>query len=95
MHRGIEMQRLGLTAMVLAAALAVAPDFARAQEGPGGFINPQRDCQTLRTCNFRKGGSYRGCLSSYSCRVCRLVKVSCKGLSGTCRQMRCGWGGVS
>jgi hypothetical protein len=89
------MQRLGLVAMIFAAALAVAPDFARAQEGPGGFINPGRDCQTIRTCNFRKGGSYRGCLSSYSCRVCKLVKVSCKGLSGTCRQMRCGWGGVS
>jgi hypothetical protein len=95
MHRGKEMQRLGLVAMMLAAAIAVAPDFARAQEGPGGFINPGRDCQTIRTCNFRKGGSYRGCLSSYSCRVCKLVKVSCKGLSGTCRQMRCGWGGVS
>ena len=80
MHRGNQMQRLGLVAMMLAAALAVAPDFARAQEGPGGFINPQRDCQTIRTCNFRKGGSYRGCLSSYSCRVCKLVKVSCKGL---------------
>jgi hypothetical protein len=96
MHRGIKMQRLGLSAMVLAAAIAVAPDFARAQEGPGGLINPQRDCQTIRTCNFRKGGSYRGCLSSYSCRVCRFVKVSCKGLrGGSCQKLRCGWGDVS
>ena len=60
----MRMRRLGLLAMTLAAAMAMAPDL-RAQEGPGGLINPQRDCQTIRTCNFRKGGSYRGCLSSY------------------------------
>jgi hypothetical protein len=96
MHRGIKMQRLVLSVMVLAAALAVAPDFARVQEGPGGLINPGRDCQTIRTCNFSRSGSYRGCLSSYSCRVCRFVRVSCKGLrGGTCQKLRCGWGGVS
>ena len=95
MHRGMRMRRLGLLAMTLAAAMAMAPDL-RAQEGPGGLINPQRDCQTIRTCNFRKGGSYRGCLSSYSCRVCRFVKVSCRGQrGGTCQKLRCGWGGVS
>jgi hypothetical protein len=95
MHRGMKMQRFGFSAMLLAALIVVAPDFARAQEGPGGLTNPQRDCQTIRTCNFRKGGSYRGCLSSYSCRVCRFVKVSC-GLPGkTCEKLRCGWGGVS
>ena len=91
----MRMRRLGLVAMTLAAAMAMAPDL-RAQEGPGGLINPQRDCQTIRTCNFRKGGSYRGCLSSYSCRVCRFVRVPCKGVRGrTCQRMRCGWGGFS
>ena len=95
MHRGLRMRRLGLVAMTLAAAMAMAPDL-RAQEGPGGLINPQRDCQTIRTCNFRKGGSYRGCLSSYSCRVCRFVRVPCRGVrGGTCQRMRCGWGDVS
>jgi hypothetical protein len=91
----MRMRRLGLLAMTLAATMAMAPDL-RAQEGPGGLINPQRDCQTIRTCNFRKGGSYRGCLSSYSCRACRFVRVPCKGLrGGTCQRLRCGWGGVS
>jgi hypothetical protein len=84
------MQRLGISAIVLAAAMAVAPHLVQAQEGPG---NPQRECQTIRTCNFRKGGSYRGCLSSYSCRVCRFVKVSCGG-GRTCEKLRCGWGDV-
>jgi len=88
------MQRFGLLAMVLVAAVALAPDFAHAQEGPGGLVNPQRDCQSIRTCNFRKGGSYRGCLSSYSCRVCRFVRVACGG-GRTCEKLRCGWGGVS
>lgn len=87
------MQRLVLCAIVLVAAIAVAPPLVQAQEGPGGLVNPQRDCQTIRTCNFRKGGSYRGCLSSYSCRVCRFVKVAC-GSGRTCEKLRCGWGDV-
>jgi hypothetical protein len=90
------MQRMALLGIVAAAALAGAAfaGVARAQEGPGGIINPQRDCQTIRTCNFRRNGSYRGCLSSYSCRVCRFVRVAC-GARRTCAVMRCGWGGIS
>ena len=60
-----------------------------------GTIKPQRDCQTLLTCNFKKGGSYRGCLSSYSCRSCDFVIAKCSiaGSKGkVCRQLRCGWG---
>lgn len=66
-----------------------------AQEGPGGTINPGRDCQTITTCQFSKGGSYRGCLSSYSCRVCRFVRANCSigGTRGrTCSEVRCTWG---
>jgi hypothetical protein len=90
------MQRMTLLGIVAAAALTAAAfvGVARAQEGPGGLINPQRDCQTIRTCNFRRNGSYRGCLSSYSCRVCRFVRVACGG-GRTCAVMRCGWGGIS
>ena len=96
MQGAILMQRVALLGMVAASVLAGAAliGASRAQEGPGGLINPQRDCQTIRTCNFRRGGSYRGCLSSYSCRVCRFVRVACKG-AGTCQMLRCGWGGIS
>ncbi len=94
MQRGMKMQRFGLCAMMLAAAFSVAPTLVSAQEGPGGLISPQRDCQTITTCNFRRGGSYRGCLSSYSCKVCKFVRVSCGG-GRVCEKMRCGWGGVS
>lgn len=68
---------------------------ASAQQAPG--FNPQRDCQTVRTCNWSRSGSWRGCLSSHSCRVCKLVPGRC-GIAGsspsqkTCMRMRCTWG---
>lgn len=82
----------GLIALLAAAVLSPGPSFA--QEGPGGSINPGRDCQTITTCNFRKGGSYRGCLSSYSCRVCRFVASSCTigGTRKRCHTSVCTWG---
>ena len=83
-----------LFSLVLAHALLVSLP-AAAQQGPGGAINPNRDCQTLLTCNYSRNGRYRGCLSSYSCRQCRFVSARCSiggGRRGTCRQLRCGWG---
>ncbi len=64
-----------------------------AQQAPG--INPQRDCQTIRTCRYDRGGSYRGCVSSYSCRACEFVTASCnvgQGSRRKCQRLRCGWG---
>jgi hypothetical protein len=88
---GIRILLLSLAAIAM---LAGAGDGVRAQEGPGGYLNPGRDCQTITTCRFEKGGGYRGCLSSYSCRVCKFVPARCKigGTKGTCRQVRCVWG---
>ncbi len=81
---------------VLAAGLMsgfglVAP--VGAQQGPG--VDPQRDCQTVRTCNFARNGGVRGCLSSYTCRTCRLVKARCSigARGGQCQEMVCSWGG--
>ena len=92
------MRYLALLSLMLVSLLATATfaTLALAQEGPGGLINPQRDCQTIRTCNFGRGGSFRGCVSSYSCRVCRFVPTSCRGVGRrkTCRRLRCTWGGV-
>jgi hypothetical protein len=80
---------LGLAIAVLA---LTAP--AAAQQGPGGLVNPQRDCQTVVSCRFAKGGSYRGCISAYSCRVCRLVADRCSvgAVAGKCQRFRCSWG---
>jgi hypothetical protein len=69
-----------------------AGGIAVAQPAPEGS---QRDCQTIRTCNFARGGLYRGCLSSYSCRICRMVATSCRvggGPRRVCQEMRCNWG---
>lgn len=83
--------RVSLAAVMLA---LTGPLLATAQQA---LVQPQRDCQTITTCNFKKGGSYRGCLSSYSCRVCKLVSARCSipGSSPSqrvCREMRCTWG---
>ena len=79
---------------MLAVAVLAGAASAFAQEGPGGSINPGRDCQTITTCQFKKGGSYRGCLSSYSCRVCNFVPARCQigGKRQAYRQVRCVWG---
>ncbi|MCC7252964.1 hypothetical protein [Hyphomicrobium sp.] len=82
----------GLALVLSAAVMTSATGFA--QEGPGGSINPGRDCQTIVTCRFTKGGSYRGCLSSYSCRVCRFEASSCVigGTRRRCHKSVCTWG---
>lgn len=88
----------GGTGAFIAAALlglAMAIPHAQAQTNGAGIANPQRDCQTIRTCRFDRGGSFRGCLSSYTCRVCRFVKARCEigGRAQNCQEMRCTWGG--
>lgn len=57
-------------------------------------IDPGRDCQTVRTCNFSRTGRVRGCLSSYTCRTCRLVTARCSLAGRTrCQEVVCTWGG--
>jgi hypothetical protein len=55
---------------------------------------PQRDCQTLVKCQFSRGASFRGCISSYSCRQCRFVPGRCTGVADrrSCSRLVCGWG---
>lgn len=80
------------TLVALAAFSGLAP--VAAQTVPNS--SPQgRDCQTVRVCNFARGAEVRGCLSSYSCRTCRMTTVAnCKlGPGRVCQEMRCGWGG--
>jgi hypothetical protein len=57
-----------------------------------------RHCQTLLTCNYTRGGVYRGCLSSYTCRVCRPQRVRCTASDlatgrTRCTELVCTWGG--
>jgi len=83
---------IGRTAAVLALAFALHLGEASAQIVP--TPNPGRDCQTVRTCNFTRSGAVRGCLSSYTCRVCRTVRARCTiGNARICERIVCSWGG--
>jgi hypothetical protein len=86
--------RRSLSAIAAAAVLllGVAPSMAVAQTAGGP--NVQRDCQTVRTCNFSRTGAVRGCVSSFSCRACKPVTVKCTlpGAGGKCQELRCDWG---
>ena len=80
--------------VVLATNFAGSSDLL-AQNGPSGQVNPGRDCKSITTCNFTRGGSYRGCLSSYSCRVCGFQPAKCSigGARGrVCERLICRWG---
>ena len=84
-------KRLWLLALLACGAVGGLASSAAAQ--PIG-VDPNRDCQVLVTCSFTRGGLYRGCLSSYTCRVCSLVATRCRLDPGSrvCQQMRCTWG---
>lgn len=80
-----------LAAMALLTAAAVGAGEGQAQVAP---VDGQRDCHTVRNCRFTPGGSFRGCISAYTCRTCRPVRTSCPGLKGrVCQELRCTWGG--
>ena len=89
--------RIALWVMAAFAAFAaVGASPSLAQSLPGSFGPSQKDCQTIRTCNFARNAEVRGCLSSYSCRSCRFVP-RCQTIAGkrVCDyQARCGWRGV-
>jgi hypothetical protein len=81
-------------AWIVALAAVAASSFAGsafAQAVPDGH----RDCQVVRACQFARGAAYRGCISSYTCRVCRFVRERCHvaGTYRVCGRMRCTWGG--
>jgi hypothetical protein len=82
-------RRLAWLAACSLLPLLPAPGIAQ----PNG-LDPRRDCQVLTTCNYAPGGIYRGCLSSYSCRICRLVAIRCSPDTPgrECRQLVCTWG---
>jgi hypothetical protein len=83
--------RVWLVALLVSGTMGWVTADAIAQ--PVG-VEPNRDCQTLLTCRFTRGGLYRGCLSSYSCRVCSLVATRCRidATNRVCRQLLCTWG---
>lgn len=88
------MRAMFIAAGMIAASLAGAAGAAAQQSDPGQ-ANRGRDCQTVLTCNFARGATVRGCLSSYTCRTCRTVATTCTigAGRGVCQRLRCSWGG--
>ena len=86
--------RWSAVAVIAATACLALSSPGFTQTGPGSQ-NQGRDCKTVLTCNFARGAEVRGCLSSYTCRTCSFVNTSCRigNAPGTCRKIRCGWGG--
>ena len=86
----MRIARAWTLALAVGAVAGFAPD-AMTQPLPG---MSDRDCQVIRACNFGRRGTYRGCLSSYSCRTCRFVPAPCYigGVRGVCQRLRCNWG---
>ncbi len=81
---------LGLPLVCGAGLLAGIPSALAQNAAP----RHERDCKVLRTCNFTRNGQPRGCLSSYTCRTCKMVTVKCNigGLT-KCQEFVCSWGG--
>jgi len=74
-------------------ALASTPAFAQATFDN---VQPGQHCQTVRECNFRRGGVYRGCISAYSCRRCRVRRARCNvgDRRRKCYRVVCPWAGT-
>jgi hypothetical protein len=76
-------------------ALVALTTLAQAQAVAPG-IDAGRDCQTIRRCNFTKTGTFRGCISAYSCRSCKIDRANCTFNAGAgrkvCNSLTCSWG---
>ena len=87
--------RRAIKLAVVAFGLALAAGQVHAQSvAPGSDAN--RDCQTIRRCNFTKAGTFRGCISAYSCRTCKIDRANCTFAAGpgrkSCSTLTCSWG---
>jgi hypothetical protein len=87
------MMRIATVSVLAAITLAALAPQSSAQGLESGKI-----CQVIRSCNFARTASVRGCLSSYSCRECQLVKkgfVTIDGVRRTEWRSVCDWGAGS
>lgn len=81
-----------LCALGLALAAAIVASTPAGAQSTGQQMG--RECQSIRTCRFTAGGSYRGCISAYVCRTCRPVRARCAigTQTGNCHRLVCTWG---
>lgn len=86
-----DVRKLGLMALAMLGIFVLGSQDLRAQ--PSG-LDIGKDCHTIRSCNFGRGGAYRGCLSTFACKQCKFVNAPCTidGQRKVCQRLRCGWG---
>jgi hypothetical protein len=88
------VQRALMSAAVIALSAATGAQAQVQAVAPG--IDAGRDCQTIRRCNFTKTGTFRGCISAYSCRTCKIDRANCTFDAGAgrkvCNTLSCSWG---
>lgn len=84
------LSALGAVSLLLALAAVQSPTTAGAATG----LAAGKSCHVIRTCNFSRNAQVRGCLSSYSCRQCSLVRQRVRTASGRRYEWRssCNWG---
>ena len=83
-----------LITLTTVSALLLAPAVYAQAAG----LEAGKACQVIRTCNFARTADVRGCLSSYSCRQCQLVKKGSVVINGVRRtewRSVCEWGAGS
>jgi hypothetical protein len=83
-----------LIGILTATALLLAPAVSVQAAG----LEAGKICQVIRSCNFARNADVRGCLSSYSCRQCQLVKKGTVVINGVRRtewRSSCDWGAGS
>ena len=83
-----------LATLLTIAALALTPLPVAQAAG----LEAGKTCQVIRSCNFARSAEVRGCLSSFSCRQCRVIKsgtVTSDGVRRTEWRSVCDWGAGS
>jgi hypothetical protein len=83
-----------LASLMTIAALALTP--AATVQAAG--LEAGKICQVIRSCNFARNAQVRGCLSSYSCRQCQMVRKGTVVVNGVRRsewRSVCDWGAGS
>jgi hypothetical protein len=83
-----------LASLMTIAALALTP--AATVQAAG--LEAGKICQVIRSCNFARNAEVRGCLSSYSCRQCQMVRKGTVVVNGIRRsewRSVCDWGAGS